>query len=299
MQHLVHRLYAQPWLLLTLCALFWGGNAVAGRMAVGEIAPFQLVLARWVLVSIAMWALYGNEVRRHWHIARPRLAWIVILATIGFTTFNALFYMAALQTTAVNIGILQGTMPVIVLIGAFLVYRTKVTPVQGVGVLITLTGVAMIASRGDPAGLMASGINPGDGIMLIACVSYAAYTVMLRNRPEIPGAVFFTLLAVVAMVTSVPLAVAEAQITSPDWPSQKGWLITLFVAIFPSCLSQLFFLRGVDLIGPGRAGVYFNLVPVFAAFLAVLLLGETFAWYHAVALALVLGGIALAQRTSA
>ena len=71
----------------------------------------------------------------------------------------------------------------------------------------------------------------------------------------------------------------------------------LFVTLFPSFLAQIFFLRGVDLIGPGRAGVFVNLVPVFASGLAVVVLGEVFAWYHAAALVLVLGGIALANRT--
>jgi drug/metabolite transporter (DMT)-like permease len=81
-------------------------------------------------------------------------------------------------------------------------------------------------------------------------------------------------------------------------PTLQGWLVTLFVAVGPSCLAKLFYLRGVDLIGPGRAGVFVNLVPVFAAILAVALLGEPFAVYHAIALALVIGGIWLAQRAA-
>ena len=81
-------------------------------------------------------------------------------------------------------------------------------------------------------------------------------------------------------------------------PTWQGWLVTLYVAIFPSCLAQLFYLRGVDLIGPGRAGVFVNLVPVFAAILAVALINEPFALFHAVALVLVIGGIWLAQRTA-
>ena len=83
------------------------------------------------------------------------------------------------------------------------------------------------------------------------------------------------------------------------WPTTYGLILVAWVGVFPSCLAQLFFLRGVDLIGPGRAGVYNNLVPVFAAGLAVLILGQTFVLYHAVALALVLGGIVLAQRSNA
>ena len=292
----VQALYSQPWLLLCLCALFWGGNAVAGKLAVGEVQPFQLVLLRWLFVAGTLWLLYGHEVRRHWAQLSPRLGYLMLIATMGFTVFNALFYLAAFSTTAVNIGILQGAMPMMVLVGAFLIHRTPVSGQQALGVLITLAGVIVVASRGSPAELIALGINPGDGLMLIAGAAYSFYTVMLRDRPAVPGRVFFTVMAIVALASSAPLAVAEAMGSGLDMPTPKGWLITLYVAIFPSCLSQLFFLRGVDLIGPGRAGVYINLVPVFAAILAVIVIGEAFAWYHAVALALVLGGIWLAQR---
>jgi drug/metabolite transporter (DMT)-like permease len=114
-----------------------------------------------------------------------------------------------------------------------------------------------------------------------------------------PAIAFFTLLALISAVTSVPLLILEAATTGLQMPTLQGWLVTLFVAIFPSCLAQIFFLRGVDMIGPGRAGVFVNLVPVFAAILAVLLLNEPFAPFHAVALVLVIGGIWLAQRARA
>lgn len=293
---MIRWLYSQPWLLLTLTALFWGGNAVASRMAVGEIQPFQLVMLRWLFVAVALCLLFGHEVRAHWHLLKPRLAWLVLISTSGFTVFNALFYLAGYSTTAINIGILQGAMPVMVLIGAFIAYRTKVTPLQVTGVIVTLAGVVVIAGQGDPRALLSIGINPGDGLMLIAGACYSFYTVMLRDRPAVPGRAFFTIMSVVALATSIPFAIGEAVVTEAHWPTSKGWLITLYVAIFPSCLSQLFFLRGVDLIGPGRAGLYINLVPVFAPILAILVLGEVFAWYHAAALVLVLGGIALAER---
>ncbi len=113
------------------------------------------------------------------------------------------------------------------------------------------------------------------------------------------GAAFFTLLALISAITSVPLVVAEAYVSGFSMPTWQGWLVTLYVAIFPSCLAQLLFLRGVDLIGPGRAGVFVNLVPVFSAILAVVLIAEPFALFHAVALALVIGGIWRAERRRA
>jgi drug/metabolite transporter (DMT)-like permease len=282
--------------LLTLTALFWAGNAVASRLAVGQIQPMQLVCLRWVMVLAVMWPLYGAELRAHWGEVRPQLVRIVVIAFLGLTAFNALFYVAAHTTTAVNIGILQGSVPVIVLAGAFLTYGTKATPVQIAGVLITALGVVVVATRGMPLQILELDLNHGDLLMLTACVLYAIYTVALRDRPKMPGTAFFTLLALISAVTSLPIAAAEAAISGWSLPTWQGWLVTLYVAIFPSTLAQLFYVRAVDLIGPGRTGVFVNLVPIFAAILAVVLIGEPFAVFHAVALALVLGGIWLAER---
>ena len=132
--------------------------------------------------------------------------------------------------------------------------------------------------------------------MLAACVLYAAYTVALRDRPNMPGVAFFALLALIAALTSLPLVAVEVATGTFRWPTAQGLAVTVWIAVFPSFLSQIFYLRGVDLIGPGRAGVFVNLVPVFAAVLAVGLISEPFASYHAVALILVVGGIWLAQR---
>jgi drug/metabolite transporter (DMT)-like permease len=296
---LLDRLYQWPTLLLTLTAIFWAGNALASRLAVGHISPFLLVFLRWVMVLAVMWPLYGSQVRAHWGEVRPRLGRIILMAILGFTGFNALFYTAGHYTSAINIGILQGSIPVVVLAGAFLMYGTRATLLQIAGVLITLIGVVVVATQGAPLSVLDIGLNRGDLAMLAACVFYALYTVALRDRPSMPGVAFFTLLALISAVTSVPLLIAEWALYGLTMPTMQGWLVTLFVAIFPSCLAQLFYLRGVDLIGPGRAGVFANLVPVFAAILAVALLGEPFAVFHAIALVLVIGGIWLAQRGAA
>lgn len=295
---LLERLYQWPSVLLTLTAIFWAGNAVAGRLAVGHISPMMLVFLRWVLVLAVLWPLYGRQVREHWPEVKPRLGRIALMAFLGFTGFNVLFYTAAYTTSAINIGILQGSIPVVVLAGAFLMHGTRATLVQIAGVLITSIGVVVVATHGAPLSILEIGLNRGDLAMLAACVLYAFYTIALRDRPNIPGTAFFTLLALIAAVTSLPLLAAEAAIFGFSLPTWQGWLVTLYVAIFPSCIAQLFYVRGVDLIGPGRAGVFVNLVPVFAAILAVALISEPFAAFHAVALVLVIGGIWLAQRTA-
>jgi drug/metabolite transporter (DMT)-like permease len=291
------RLYGWPTLLLVLCAIFWAGNTVAARLAIGEIDPFMLTALRWVMVASVLWPVYGGEIRAHWGEIRRRLPWIALLAILGMTGFNALYYVAAHYTSAINIGILQGSMPIFVLAGAYLAHGTRASLIQWAGVLITALGVVVVATRGAPLAILEVELNKGDLAMLAACGLYALYTVALRDRPAMPGNAFFALLAIIAAITSLPLVAFESYTSGFKLPTMTGLVLTLWIAIFPSFLSQIFYLRGVDLIGPGRAGVFVNLVPVFAAVMAVTLISEPFAPFHAVALALVIGGIWLAQRT--
>jgi drug/metabolite transporter (DMT)-like permease len=295
-QTLKQRLWGNAYLLLTLTTLMWGGNAVAGRLAVDSISPMALTSLRWVVVCAVMPVLLRHQIRAHWPVLKAHWKFIVAMGTVGFTAFNALMYLAAYSTTAINIGILQGSIPVFVLIGAFIAYRTPIGPVQALGVLVTLLGVAVVASRGDIAVLRQFAFAPGDLFMIVACTFYAGYTVAIRSRPQVPGLVFFSALAMVACLVSLPLLAIEVAQGAFTVKAPQGWLILLYVAIGPSILSQLFFMRAVELIGPGRAGVFVNLVPVFAPILAVLILGEQLALYHGVALLLVLGGIFIAER---
>jgi drug/metabolite transporter (DMT)-like permease len=292
-----HRLYEWPRLLLTLAAIFWAGNTVAARLAIGEISPFVLTPLRWIMVAAVLWPIYGREIREHWGEVRSRLFSITMLAVLGMSGFNALYYVAAHYTSAINIGILQGSMPIFVLAGAFLAHGARASLLQMAGVLITAVGVVVVATRGAPLEILDIELNRGDLAMLAACVLYAGYTVALTNRADMPGGAFFAVLAVLAAVTSLPLVGFEWLAGDLRAPTLNGLIITTWIAIFPSFLSQVFYLRGVDLIGPGRAGVFINLVPVFAAALAVWLISEPFAPYHAVALVLVIVGIWLAQRT--
>jgi drug/metabolite transporter (DMT)-like permease len=293
---LPQRAWANAYLLLILTTLMWGGNAVASRLAVGHISPMALTSLRWVLVCALLPFLLRRELKQYAPVLLAHRWRIIVLGALGFTAFNALMYLAAYSTTAINIGILQGSIPVYVLIGAFLVYRTPIGWMQALGVAVTILGVLVTASRGDVATLANFSFVPGDIWMIIGCVFYAGFTVGIRNRPAVPGLVFFTAMAIVACIVSLPLLGLEIWSGSIVWPTAKGWLILAFVVIGPSLLSQLFFMRAVELIGPGRAGVFVNLVPVFAPLLAVLIIGEELALYHGLALALVLGGIWIAER---
>lgn len=286
----------RAYLLLTLTTLFWAGNVIAARIAVGEVSPMLLITLRWFGTLVLLLGIGGAQFRRDWPVLRRRLPYLTAMGVVGLTAFNALFYIAAHETTAVNIGILQGAMPVFVLLGSVALFRTKLGVLQLSGIAITMAGVVLVVSQGNLALLAALDINQGDLFMLLASLLYAAYALGLRNRPQVSPVSVLTVISAAAAIATLPLAVAEGFMGRTVWPSADGWAVVAYVTVFPSVMSQLFFIKGVSLIGPARAGVFINLVPVFAAILAVAILGEAFRWYHFGALVLVLLGIWLAER---
>jgi drug/metabolite transporter (DMT)-like permease len=296
---LAGRLWSQPYVLLILTTLGWGANAVASRMAVGQITPMTLTSARWGLVLLLLLAGFRRQIGSALPALRRQWVAVVLMGASGFTVFNALNYVAAHYTSAVNLSITQGTVPLLVLLGGLVVHRTPVKGRQLAGAALALVGVAMVASGGSLEALMRLRFNIGDVMMFTAAVIYAGYTVALRDRGDGGGAgpvPFFFGMAVAAFITSLPLMAAEFASGGFHVPTAKGLAILIFIALAPSFMSALFFMRAVALIGPARAGLFFNLVPVFGALLAVLVLGEPFGLHQAVALALVLGGIAVAER---
>jgi len=290
------RFYDRPYVLLTLASLQWAGNIVAGRLAVGEIEPMQLVVLRWGVVFVALLLLERRSFTTEWPAMAIRPWFLLILGVSGYTAFTAFFYAAAHFTTGANMAIIQGAFPLFVFSFAWVVRGRAIGPVQAVGIVLALAGVALVAIRGDLAVARTLAFNLGDLFMLGATVAYAVYTIGLEERPRVSALSFFTAMSGVAFLTSLPLLAAEIATRPFHWPTATGWAITAFVVVFPSFLAQIFFIRGVELIGPGRAGVFINLNPVFGAALSVAFLGERVGWYQGVALVLVMSGIVLAQR---
>jgi drug/metabolite transporter (DMT)-like permease len=293
-------LMSRPYLLLILCNLFWGGNVVAGKAAVGNIDPYALMVLRWAGAALLVLPFALAPLRRDWPTIRSKWWLYLLYGGIGYATFNALCYVAAYYTTGFNIGLDQVTINIFVMILSFALFRTRVRPLQLVGVAITIAGVALTASHGDLRRILALDINFGDLLVIVASLAYAVYSITLRWRPQTDWrsfllATFFgaTLASLVFAATTGGGMARVAATTTTITP--LGWIIAAYTMVLPSIISQMFYVRGVELIGANRASLFINLIPLFGAAGSVLILRERLEPFHFIAAALVVAGIVLAE----
>ena len=290
------KILTNPHFLLTLTSIFWAFNTIAGRAAAGEVSPLLIVSLRWLFVSIILTFLCRNQLKEIWTILSQRIKWLIIMGLFGFTGFNSAYYIAAHDTIAINLGLVQGTMPAFIIIIAWVWLKNKINLTQFLGVLITFIAVLIVVSAGNLTILLNLELNKGDIVMIFACTLYAVYAVGLRKKPQIGALPLLTFFAYVAFVCSLPGLIYETYSNQLIFPGLKGCIILGIIINFPSFLAQIFFMKGVEKIGPARSGLYTNLVPVFSSILAVFLLGESFQFYHFLSLSMIFAGIYLFEN---
>ena len=293
---LIDRLY----LLLSLTSLFWAGNTVLGRFIAGHIPPITLAFIRWTGAFLILLPFAALPLLRDWPTIRARWWLYLFYGVVGYATFNVLVYIAAHYTSGVNNAIDQVTINILVMLFNFILFRTGVRALQLVGVAVTIVGVALTATHGDLSRILQLDVNFGDLLVLLASLAYAIYSIALRWRPRTNWLSFlfasFTGAVLASLVFQLTLGGGLGHLaeTVPQ-VTPLGWLIVLYTVLFPSLISQMFYVRGVELIGANRASLFINLIPLFGAAGSVLLLGEQLQPFHLIAGVLIVIGIGLAE----
>lgn len=293
------RMLDQPYLLLVLAPLFWGGNVVAAKLVVGEIDPFLLLSARCVGATLFILPFSWRFLAADWPVIKRTWPLLMGFGALGYALYNVLLYVGLTTTTAVNSSIETGALPMMILAANFIIFRVKANVLQILGVLIAISGVMLTATHGDLSRILTLDINIGDGFVLLACLTYTVYTLALRFRPAVHMmsfmAVAFTGAAITGLVMLVLFGPGVASYAEIPSMSPTVWGVLAYVMVFPSMFSQIFYARGVELVGANRAAPSHNLIPVFGALGSVLLLGERLELYHYLAAAIIIAGIVLAE----
>jgi drug/metabolite transporter (DMT)-like permease len=284
-----------PYLLLSLSALIWAGNWVVGRGIRAEVPPVALAFWRWTVAAVilAPFALprlrgQGALLRRHWRL-------LLLLSAGGAALYQCLVYTGLRYTSAVNAMLMNSAMPLFMMLVAWLIDRDRVTPRQLVGMVVSFSGILVIINRGDVATLENFSFKPGDLIILLGMPVWGVYSVLLRRRPlALDGLTFVFVLSASGGLLLAPAYLLESRfLQSPA----LGWSAVgavLYVALFASIAAYLCWNRGVEMVGPNKAGFTQHLIPAFGTVLAVIFLGEEVHLFHAIGIATILLGVWLA-----
>jgi drug/metabolite transporter (DMT)-like permease len=292
----LHPRSVPPQLLLVVATLFWGGNFIVGRLFRQDITPIALTFWRWLLALAILLPLSAAELRREWRLLLASWKVIVGLSVSGITAYTICVYEAVRITSAVNAALFLATLPLMIVVASWLINRDPITRNQLLGMAISFGGAVVIVAHGSLTLLLGLHFNIGDLWMLAAVPLWAIYAVLQRRRPV----AISPLTLVTATIVAALLLLTPAYLWEAAHGGQTHWSIrTMFAvgytAVLASAVSYVLWNRGAAVLGPNRAGIYINLIPVFSALLAVLILGETLALYHVIGAILVACGIAVAH----
>lgn len=287
------RINERPYLLLTMAVFFWSLNFILGRAVRSEIPPVALAFWRWAGATLLLWPLAWQHLRRDWLLVKQNLPVLILLSVLGVAIFNTLVYMGLQWTTALNAFIMQSTMPVIIVALSFLLFKETVTPVQCVGISLSLLGALAIITRGDGSILSAMSLNGGDLLVFLAVICYAGYSVILRQRPAVHPLTFVLVTFTLGSLMLLPFYMLESLGGRPMPLNLTALLSVGYVMVFPSIVSYLCYNRGVELVGANRGGLFLHLMPVFGSTMAIVFLGESLHWFHVTGIFLIVMGIVM------
>ncbi len=277
--------------LLAVCS--WAGNTVITKMSAASIEPTEIGFYRWLFAWLLLTPFVLRPMLRNWWRIRPHLGKIFIMGTLGMAMFQSLMYFAAQYTTAANIGITQALIPAISLLLALAILKERLTLAAVVGAVTAFAGVLLVVSNGELLLLVQQGVNRGDGLMVLAVLSYALYSTLLKHwQIGISALQMMYLQMFAAIVVQLPLFLWQPRtgLNAENLP------LVLYACLAASMIAPLAWMHGVRLMGPSRIAIFFNLMPILSLFVAALTLGETIELYHWLGTGIILVGVFLAER---
>jgi drug/metabolite transporter (DMT)-like permease len=283
--------------LLFVAPAMWSVNYLIARWAPGHIAPHALALARWTVAALLLAAFCRRELIDKRALIGREWKQFIVLGALGMWVCGAFVYIGARSTSAVNIGLLYATSPVLIALVSALWLHERLGPVQVAGVALALAGVVHIILQGRWDALAQVTINPGDLWVAFAVLCWTAYSLLLRAWPSAFGPVArLTLTACGGIVVLVPFTVLEAVAWLPSMLSWRSVGLVLAAALIPGAGAYAAYSFMQRTLGAARVGVVLYLAPLYSALIGWMALGEPVEPFHALGALMILPGIWLSSR---
>jgi len=281
----------RDWIMLLALSLLWGGSFLFVELALAGLPPLTIVWTRVALAAVLLWVVMWISATR----APPRALWpaLLVMGLLNNAVPFTLFVTAQTGITGALASVLNATTPLFTVLVAHLATRDeRVTVVKLVGVGLGLAGVVAMAAEERLAGAL-----PAMAACLLAALSYALASVWGRR---------FRAAGLSPLATACGQVTASSLLILPIWlwfdaPWQIGWpglgpvLAVVALAALSTALAYLLYFRILASAGATAISLVTFLIPLSAAGLGLVVLGERLAVAHLIGLALILVGLALIQ----
>ncbi|WP_203362541.1 DMT family transporter [Bacillus sp. REN10] len=287
-----------PYILLVLATLLWGGNFVIGRAVANDVPPYTLSLLRWCTAFLVFYPFVRKNLKTDWPAIKQHFHIVIAMAITGVAGFNTLVYISLHYTTSINASLVNSSTPIIIFVLSFLFFRERLHRNQLIGALISLSGVLFILSKGDWSNLLSFTFNLGDVLVVGAVVLWGVYSILVKQYAgRLPGYSTFFVAISLGLVVLLPFSFIELFL----YKEVVNWKLTsmgavAYIGIFASIVAFTSWNTAVAAIGPNKAGVFLNFIPVFASLFAIIFLEETLTSYQMIGGLFVVFGVYLSTK---
>jgi drug/metabolite transporter (DMT)-like permease len=293
---------------LIVTAALWGSNHVVARAARDVVPLPALVFWRWALAAAVLTVVALPSLRHAWCAIRPRLFGLIVGGIVGVGLFSYLLLGGAYQSLALEVGFINATTPVWVLVFGLWMGRTPradggITPAMICGLVLAFAGTLLIICKGQLEALTGLRVSLGNLWSLLAAISFAWFSIRVRDWSRTIAALPLTVITgwsglvfVMFPVYIVWVATGGPWLAWNDGDTRLALAAIAYTGLAPTMLGNLFYLYGVATNGPARAAAFLYLSPLFSAALSIVWLGEQLAWYHIIGIATIFAGLIMLSK---
>lgn len=260
------------WLMLVLCTLFWAGNYVFGKFVGTELTPLWMTFIRWLFATMLLFPIAHVLEKPNWKEAFKQWRILLVMGVLGYIGYNMILYTALTYTSSTNAALVSALNPGMIVIMSSLVLHEKISHFRKFGIVISLIGVVTVLTKGNFLEVFTIKYNGGDLLMLVNITVWAIYSLVTRKLKGIKPVTATAIAGLFTVLILLPFAIYQGI----DFSSVSNMAVLgmVYIILFPSVGSFIFWNVSVLEVGASKAGVFMNLIPVFTAIISVALGAE-------------------------
>jgi drug/metabolite transporter (DMT)-like permease len=284
---------------LLFTTLFWGGTFVAGRIVSQNIGPFSIAFQRFAIASILLILLTWKIEGKLPSLKKFQILPVILLGMTGIFTYNVMFFKGLKIIEASRASLIIATCPVFITIFSAIFLKEKMNLIKALGIIISVCGAIVVISKGNINGIFETGLGRGELYIFCCVLSWVIYSLVgkaiMRNLSPLASVSYSAMVGAIALF--IP-ACFEGILHNFSHQSLLDWTSISYLGIFGTVIGFVWYYQGVQHLGPTKAGLFINFVPVFAILCAFIILREPITISLVVGTALVISGVYLTNRTS-